>query len=101
MTQRRAAVSLPLLVLLFVFLLVGAVAGVATLGSAASDGAVLRTIPLGSAPDAILVDATAGRAFVTTRGDAGVRVIDTRSGRLVRTVAVGTSPLLAAVDQRR
>jgi len=47
-------------------------------------GALLRTVRMGSRPDAVAVDARTSRAFVTTAG--GIAVLDSRRGTLLRTV---------------
>src|ERR687887_75200 len=39
----------------------------------------------------------AGRVFVTNAGDDSVSVLDARSGRVLRTISVGQSPLAVAV----
>lgn len=72
-------------------------------------GNVLREIPVGGSGNAVAVDETTRRAFVATtafppfvRTPVGkiVRVLDTRSGAVVRTVAVGEAPVDIAVDGR-
>lgn len=87
----------------------------------ATSGAVLHTLDVGGDPDAVAVDARTSRAFVTGTGtndglyrqlrsigpiraalpdDYGyVTILDTRSGRVLRTVHVGPSGTKgAAVD---
>jgi len=68
--------------------------------SRASASPVLATVPLGTAPIAIAVDARTGRAFVVNNGDNTVSVFDTHMGTLLRTVAVGQNPTGIAVDER-
>ena len=61
---------------------------------------VIRTIPLGSTPLGLAVDAATGRAFVVSNTDGTVAVIDVKAGRLLRTVLVGDGPTGVAVDER-
>ncbi len=68
--------------------------------SRASAGPVLATVPLGTTPIAIAVDARTGRAFVVNNGDNTISVLDTHAGTLLRTVAVGQNPTGIAVDER-
>jgi len=72
-----------------------AVAGV-VMALGAGPGSTLVTIAIGTAPSAVAVDDRAGRAFVISVADKAVSVLDTTSGRLVRTVTIGVGPL--AVD---
>src|SRR5919199_3598919 len=62
---------------------------------------VVRTIAVGTAPVAMDMDTTTGRAFVVNQGSNTVSVLDTRTGILVRTVAVGRTPVAVAVDRQR
>lgn len=75
----------------------------------ARNGRVIRTVPVGTAPVAIAVDARTGRAFVvnsnvfptgTISGPSSVSVLDTHTGALVRTVAVGQRAYTLAIDER-
>ncbi len=66
----------------------------------ARTGAWVRTVTVGWSPDGIAVDARTGRAFVTDVDAGVVHVLGTGRGRLLRTVPVGASPLVA-VDTAR
>jgi len=75
----------------------------------ARSGRVIRTVPVGTAPVAVAVDARTGRAFVvnsnvfptgTISGPSSVSVLDTHTGALVRTVAVGQRAYTLAIDER-
>ncbi len=87
----------------------------------ARTGAPLRTTRLGIAPGAIAVDERRGRVYVAnagshdgygsmgstpidipapTSGPGGVSVADAATGRLLRTVALGTQPASIALDGR-
>lgn len=76
----------------------------------AESGAILQTVRVGQYPRAVAVDVHTHRAFVTSIGavdpstnpiGAGtISVLDTRSGRLLRTVPAGTNPGAVAVDER-
>jgi len=68
--------------------------------SRASTSPVLATVPLGTAPIAIAVDARTGRAFVVNNGNNTVSVLDTHTGALLRTVEVGQNPTGIVVDER-
>ena len=71
---------------------------------------VLRTSPAGVDPAAIALDARRGRAYVINRGSANgegmsvgigsVSVLDTESGRVVRTVSLPVPPRAVATDTR-
>src|SRR5919199_1038186 len=86
----RGAAGLALLVLL------AALVGV----HPAAPGPLPYSVPVGHGPAALALDARTGRAFVTNRFDDSVSVLETRSGRVLRTVAVGLVPTGAAVDVR-
>src|SRR5438128_1720520 len=87
------------------------VAGLALLAGVAGMGAVyeadrspvLGTVALGQSPSTVVVDARTARAFV---GDGNlVHVLDTATGKLLRTVTVAPSPAgvranLLAVDEQ-
>jgi DNA-binding beta-propeller fold protein YncE len=75
-------------------------------------GALLRTIRIGLAITAVAVDERRGRVYVTSVGaiDATsgaftgpglLSVLDERSGKVVRTVAVGVDPVGVVVDRQR
>lgn len=74
------------------------------------DGTLLRTIGLKDEPFSITtVDATHGRVFVigeqtdansNPTGPGSVRMLDARSGALLRTITVGRDPSAVAVDAR-
>jgi len=70
----------------------------------ARDGRAARTILRGvdplSEPSTAVVDEVTGRLFVADYARARVNVIDTRTGALVGTVAVGAHPLRLSVDPR-
>src|SRR5438876_8530185 len=91
MTQRaRAGVGLLLLLLLMLL----ALAGVA-LAPRMEAQAGVRTVAFPHPPTDVAVDARTGHVFISVanRGSAGsVYVLDTRSARPVRTVAVGLAP---------
>ncbi len=71
-----------------------------------AEPAVLRTVPLRGQPLNIAVDPRTGRAFVaaqdtrTLTGGGSVGVVDTRTGRLLTTITVGTNPQVVAVDEQ-
>jgi len=74
----------------------------------AATGAVLRTTPIGIFPLGLAVDDRAGRVVVVTEGavnvdnetvgSGAVYLLDTASGRLRRTIAVGRNPGSPIVD---
>jgi hypothetical protein len=75
----------------------------------ASGGTVITTVPLSASASALAVDEVSGHALVGTMGGvdsqghgmAGrVRVLDGRRGAVLRTVLVGQSPVVMAVDGR-
>ena len=66
----------------------------------ARTAARLRVIPVGQDPTALMLDTATGRAFVADGGAGAVDVLDVRSGRVLRRVPVGPTPVLA-VDTRR
>jgi YVTN family beta-propeller protein len=65
---------------------------------------VLRTVAVGTNPDAVAVDERTGHVFVVNAGqdphNGSVSVLDARGGAMLRTVAVGTQPDAVAVDER-
>lgn len=68
-------------------------------------GGVIGTVSLPAAPTDMAVDNQTGRTFVLNDGNNSVSLIDTHTGRLVRTVSlgIGTFPPLAlimAIDAR-
>jgi len=73
-------------------------------------GVVVRRVLAGLYPRAVAVDARANRVYVTVArrinalgrgvGPGGVGVLDGTSGRLLRTIRVGTDPRAIAVDAR-
>jgi len=74
----------------------------------AASGRVLRTVVVSGVPTALAVDEQTGRAFVTLRGATDrrgalvmgtghVAVLDVRTGRVLRTVAVPATPSVVAV----
>src|SRR5207248_378186 len=68
----------------------------------AATGVVRRVVALGQGPGpgGMTLDARRGRLFVTNYVAGTVRVLDTTSGRLLRTIRVGGSPRRLAVDER-
>jgi DNA-binding beta-propeller fold protein YncE len=76
----------------------------------ARSGVVLRTIPIGPATTAVAVDGRRGRLYVTNWGavdpsgnfvaQGTLTVLDERSGRVLRTVAVGVNPMDLALARR-
>jgi YVTN family beta-propeller protein len=60
---------------------------------------VVSTVPVGSTPVSLAVDARTGRAFVVNNGDNSVSVIDSDRGRLLRTIGVGPGPTAVVVDE--
>ncbi len=66
------------------------------------NGHLLHTLALGAPPAAITVDAASGQAFVVVaqEGDDGIRVVDMRSGHVVRTIQAVPAAFLLAVDDR-
>src|SRR5205823_4697252 len=93
-TYRRAAVGMVGLAM---------IAGV--IGIRREDpGPIVWTLALNGSPVDVAMDVHAGRAFVATGDSADnghVSVLDTHSGTLLRTVAVGSSgmPLSLSVDE--
>jgi len=89
--------------------LAAAVAGSVLVGGvahAAPSTGVLRVVGVGSAPNAVAVDARANRAFVVNSGENTVSVLDARTGLVTRTVHLGktlaslnNSAYLAAADE--
>jgi YVTN family beta-propeller protein len=77
-------------------------------GGVANSG--VQTVYVGKNPVAVAVDGRTERAFVVVQGgydlygnptrNGSVRVVDTRHGRLLRTVGVGLAPSAVAVDER-
>jgi len=76
----------------------------------AASGRVLRTIVVSGVPTALAVDEQTGRAFVTLRGATDrrgalvmgtghVAVLDVRTGRVLRIVAVPATPSVVAVAE--
>lgn len=74
-------------------------------------GRLLRTVPLGSDPGVVAVDARRGRVFVLNGGtasnmngavhphdDGSISVLDAVTGAVLRTIPAGGNPGLAAVD---
>ncbi len=57
----------------------------------AAAGHVIRTVPVGPGAGVVVVDARTGRAFVTTH--AGIYVLDTRTGAVLRIVPAAGSAL--------
>jgi YVTN family beta-propeller protein len=66
----------------------------------ASGGPVLTTIAVERLPWRVVIDEQSRRAFVVNRGDGTVSVLDSATGMLLRTRAVGADPVAAAVDER-
>jgi len=66
----------------------------------ARTGAVVRTVAVGDSPDALVIDAGTGRAFIADAGAGAVQVRGTRRGGYVGSVPVGPAPLVA-LDARR
>jgi len=74
----------------------------------ARTGAILRVVSVGQFPRAVAVDSETGRAFVAIVGPVDARtdpvgpgsvsVLDTRTGAVLRHVAVGVGPFALAVD---
>jgi DNA-binding beta-propeller fold protein YncE len=73
-------------------------------------GRLLRTVTIGETPGALVVDARAGRAFILDRGTfafhgdptghGSVYVLETASGRLLRTTSIGPTPSRIVDDPR-
>lgn len=73
-------------------------------------GVLLRTVAIGANPAAAALNARAGRLMIAVRGrvdragnatGAGhAIVLDTRSGRVLRSLPVGVDPQVVAVDER-
>jgi len=63
-------------------------------------GSVVRSVPVGPDPRAVMVDEGAGRIFVADDDDASLRVLDSRSGAMLRSIAVGARPHAVAADER-
>ena len=66
-------------------------------------GRLLRTVPVGIAPDDVAVDEQTGRVFALNSymhngGQGTVTVLDVRSGQIVRTTRVGDIPMALALD---
>ena len=53
---------------------------------------VIRTIPVGSGPDAVAVDPAARTVYVANQDSAAVSVIDAATGAVTRTIPVGSGP---------
>ena len=76
------------------------------------DGILVHTARVGASPSMVVVDRRTGRLFVGNGGSASVSVLDTHSGRVVRTIipgcpatvtctpAMGAGPSALAVDTR-
>jgi len=66
------------------------------------DNAKEQLISVAVDPRAVIVDGARGRIFVAHRGvmPGQVTVIDARTGRVLRDVAVGAAPSALAVDER-
>ncbi len=75
-----------------------ATAGGGVLASRLSDTPVVETTVVGLGPGTTAVDERTGRVFVVNTQDRTVSLLDSRSGRLVRTITVGFYPELVAVD---
>jgi len=63
-------------------------------------GSVVRSVPVGPDPRAVMVDEGAGRIFVADDDDASLRVLDSRSGAMLRSITVGARPHAVAADER-
>jgi len=75
--------------------------GVGTLSTVdITAGSVVRSVPVGPDPRAVMVDGRAGRIYVADDDDASLRVLDSRSGAMLRSVAVGMRPHAVAADER-
>jgi len=66
----------------------------------ASTGQKIWTRDVGMAPDDMALDAQGARVFVANRLSKTVSVLDTRTGRPVRTVRVRWDPIAVVVDER-
>lgn len=64
-------------------------------------GALVRVTPVGSGPDALVVDGRTARVFVANSGAGTVSVLDVHDGTLLRTIPLGGQPTTLAVDERR
>jgi len=81
----------------------------AAVAHSTGNGAVLATVTIGPNPRQVAVDGLTGRAFVIGPGLAGqgtaavgtVSVLDTRTNRLLHTIAVGGNPSTLVIDTRR
>lgn len=87
-----------------VLLVVAVVIGV-LLTRPAHNGPVLRTMVLDGFPSHMVVAPAMGRVFITSyatrNGQPGLmRILDTRTGALVRTMAEGRAPYILAVDEQ-
>ena len=61
----------------------------------------MRTVSVGIDPVAVAVDPQTGAAFVVNHGDGqmgSISVLDSRNGRVLRSVVVGDDPSMVAVD---
>ncbi len=75
--------------------------GVGTLSTVdITAGSVVRSVPVGPDPRAVMVDGRAGRIFVADDDDASLRVLDSGSGAMLRSIAVGARPHAVAADER-
>ncbi len=67
------------------------------------DGRILHVEALNAdlgGPSSLAIDERAGRLYAVDHSGDAVLVLDTRSGRLIHTVAVGNGPTAVAVDAR-
>ncbi len=63
-----------------------------------STNAISATVPVGSKPDGIAVDASANTVYVSNGPDGTVSIINAATNTVTATVPVGTSPDAIAVD---
>jgi len=64
----------------------------------ARNGRVLRSIPVGYAPDSLALDPSGRRLFVANRIDRTVDIVDSRTGARLRTAVVPPTPLQMVTD---
>lgn len=63
-----------------------------------ANNSITTSIPVGTAPAGVAVNAAGSRAYVVNRTSRTVSVIDTGSNTVVATIPVGTSPLGIAIS---
>jgi len=68
--------------------------------TAPTAGSVLRTLNIGAWPPVVAVAESTGHAFVLDDGDGAVSMLDTATGRILRTVHAGKLVKAAAIDEQ-